>query len=398
MTPATTNYAEEAKENRLSYLASIPIEHFTDDVGTDHSSDEDENQLRHQRKVKSAHNVRFNLPSASMQGPANAPRSKAMPKQPLLASDFLQNFPLLRSLVEEALVLQNQGDGSSIPLTNMIFGDRPRSAAQQGQRKSKPSPPPRPQSATQGRSIRTKSVIIPRKPNTNPRRLYPPAPQARQMVVTKNEVRSLVDRLSKPKFNKRIEREIAVAEQMIALPEPPITPRPSPKPTSAPMGITTHKPPLSYGTTRAHRLYAEYARARRAAQEPQAATSPKSQRSPRKESPSNGRIPPVSPQLINTGTLSHFSLLNKVDMDTATMEKNGVPHTSSERGDENTSTNVKTSSTTSQDVTLELNRRSSSASSSSSSSSPTPSPTMPDHVRMDNQNNELGFSITDVTD
>ena len=220
MTPATTNYAEEAKENRLSYLASIPIEEITND----HSSDEDENHLRQQGKAKSSHNVRFNLPSAS----TNVPRAKTMPKQQLLANDFLQNFPLLRSLVEEALALQNQQNGSSIPLPDMIFSDRPRSAAQQGQRKSQPSPP-RP------RSMRTKSVIIARKPTTNSRRLYPPPPQTRQMVVTKNEVRSLVDRLSKPKFNKRIEREIAVAGQMIALPEPPVTPRLPPRPTSAPV-------------------------------------------------------------------------------------------------------------------------------------------------------------------
>ncbi|CAF4388220.1 unnamed protein product, partial [Rotaria magnacalcarata] len=76
--------------------------------------------------------------------------------------------------------------------------------------------------------------------------------------------------------------------------------------------IVTQKPPLSYGTTRAHRLYTEFARARRAAYELPVATPPKSPVSPRKESSSNGRILPPPPQLLNTGTLSHFSLLNKV--------------------------------------------------------------------------------------
>ncbi len=155
------------------------------------------------------------------------------------------------------------------------------------------------------------------------------------------------------------------------------------------------KPPLSYGTTRAHRLYTEFARARRAAYESQATAASKSQVSPRKESSSNGRIPSLSPQLLNTGTLSHFSLLNKVDIDSATIERNSLPQPSSEQNQQNTGPGMKSSSTTSQDVSFELNR---SSTKSSPSSSPTPEPTIPEHDRPNNERNELGFSITDVTD
>ena len=46
------------------------------------------------------------------------------------------------------------------------------------------------------------------------------------MIVTKNEVRNLVDRLSKPKFNRRIERELALINQDMPNQEPIIiTPR-----------------------------------------------------------------------------------------------------------------------------------------------------------------------------
>ncbi|CAF5196822.1 unnamed protein product, partial [Rotaria sp. Silwood1] len=40
------------------------------------------------------------------------------------------------------------------------------------------------------------------------------------------------DRLSKPKFNKRLEREIALAKQMTTIEETVSTPRLPPKPTS----------------------------------------------------------------------------------------------------------------------------------------------------------------------
>ncbi len=155
------------------------------------------------------------------------------------------------------------------------------------------------------------------------------------------------------------------------------------------------KPPLSYGTTRSHRLYAEFAKARRAANESQATAASKAQVSPRKESSSNARIPPVSPQLINTGTLSHFSLLNKVDIDSATIERNSLLQPpSSEQNQQTTGPGMKSSSTTSQDVSFELNR----SSTTSSSSSSTPEPTIQEHNRPNSEKNELGFSITDVTD
>jgi hypothetical protein len=141
-------------------------------------------------------------------------------------------------------------------------------------------------------------------------------------------------------------------------------------------------------------LYAEYSRARRAAFEHQAETSSKPQVSPRKESSSHARIPPSSPQLLNTGTLSHFSLLNKVDIDSATIERNSMQQPSSDQMQQRTGPSIKSSSTTSQDVSFELNQ----PSSSSSSSSSTPSPTIPAHDQPNNERNELGFSITDVTD
>jgi hypothetical protein len=53
------------------------------------------------------------------------------------------------------------------------------------------------------------------------------------MIVTKNEVRQLVDRLSKPKFNKRVEREVALVNQDMPVQEPVIiTSRQPSKPTS----------------------------------------------------------------------------------------------------------------------------------------------------------------------
>ena len=146
-------------------------------------------------------------------------------------------------------------------------------------------------------------------------------------------------------------------------------------------------------------MYTEFSRARRAAQDTSATKSPRSQKSPRRESPKNDRIPPLSPQLLNTGTLSHFSLLNKVDIDSATIDKNSLQQGSLEPRQDNTLTNIKSSSTTSQDVTLELNRHSSDSSSSSTISSPTPEPTLPEHVLLNQDDrNDLGISITDVTD
>jgi hypothetical protein len=63
-----------------------------------------------------------------------------------------------------------------------------------------------------------------------------------------------------------------------------------------------------------------------------------------------------------------------------------------------TGPSMKSSSTTSQDVSFELNQPSSKSSSSSSSSASTPEPTIPALDLRNNERNELGFSITDVTD
>jgi hypothetical protein len=202
ITPATTKLVEEAKENRLSYLASIPIASFDD-----HQSNDDDE--KHQPKRTPTSNVRFNLPIS---------RTKIIPKQPTLAKDFLQNFPLLRSLVEEALALQQHQYDLPISV------GRPQSAVQQIIKQSLI----RPKSASNVRSIRAKSVIVTKNMN-NTRRRYPPL-KTNQIIVTKNEVRQLVDRLSKPKFNKRVERELALVNQDMPIQEP-VTRQPS-KPTS----------------------------------------------------------------------------------------------------------------------------------------------------------------------
>ena len=384
MTPTANQLVDEAKENRLAYLASIPIETYEDDGDFD---------PKQHRKSKPNQNVRFKIPPSSS---IHISKPSILAKQTKLPADFLNQFPLLRSLVEEALALQQMPGDPAMPLAQYVFSTRPITTDQKDVRKSKPSPP-RTQSVGFIRSVRPKSVIHTRGANSKASRLYPPPTDTRQMVVTQAEVRHLVDRLSKPRFNKRTEREIAAAKQIIDVAEPIVTPRLPPK--SVP-GIrpTTKKPPPSYGTTRAHRLYAEFARARRVAQENPPPKSPRSQRSPRKESPPNQRQPPSSPQLLNTGTLSHFSLLNKVDIDSATIERNSIPQGSGELPLENLTSNMKTSSTTSQDVTLELNRPSSSASSSSSSSSVTPKPTLPDNHPIHDMRDDPENSMTNVTD
>jgi len=210
ITPATTKIVEEAKENRLSYLASIPIASFDDQPNVV----DDENE-KHQLKRKSTSNVRFNLPSTAV-----ISQTKIIPKQQTLAKDFLHNFPLLRSLVEEALALQQHQYNMPIPVRHVIFDERPHSAMQQRQKILKQNLI-RPKSTTNVRSIRTKSVIVARNIN-NTRRLYPPPPKTNQMIVTKNEVRHLVDRLSKPKFNRRVERELALTNQDMPNQEPTI--------------------------------------------------------------------------------------------------------------------------------------------------------------------------------
>ena len=150
------------------------------------------------------------------------------------------------------------------------------------------------------------------------------------------------------------------------------------------------KPAPSYGTTRAHRLRAEFSRARRVGFEPKAASSPKSQTSPEKESAPNTRIPPSSPQILNTATVSHSALLNKVDVDITTAAKNTIQRSLLEKTPENIGRTMKSASTTGQDVTLKLNQTFTTTT-SSNSESPIPQ-------QNDERKDDLAFSITDITD
>jgi hypothetical protein len=238
MTPATSKYIDNAKENRLSYLASIPIDSFTGELENDHTNDDDDNDNEHQvqqrSKRRSVHSVRFNLPSnvsASSTSLANNSRTQITSKRSLLENDFLKQFPLLRSLVEEALALQQQQQDTSIGLKRMLANSRPCSATQANQRTLQ-SNPTRPHSAANNRSIRQKSVIITRKSKDDGHRLYPPPPSTKHMSMTKAEMRHLVDRLSKQKWSKRTEKEVKNAEQMLFLEEPSLTPRVSSKSTA----------------------------------------------------------------------------------------------------------------------------------------------------------------------
>lgn len=231
VTPKNAHYVDEAKENRLSYLASIPIASFSHDIDFDDQDEDEDHQLRQPLKSKSGQNVRFNLPTpASTSSPGRKFDGKAQP----LARDFLSNFPLLRALVEEALTLQEHQYDLPVPIGRMILGERPQSARQQRPRRSKPIPV-RPKSAASAPVARVKSLIVTRKQD-NISRLYPPSRDVRQMVVTKHEVRNLVDRLAQPKYNKRLERQVAFAEQNVTVEEVPGTPRPLPKPTPTPVG------------------------------------------------------------------------------------------------------------------------------------------------------------------
>jgi hypothetical protein len=135
----------------------------------------------------------------------------------------------------------------------------------------------------------------------------------------------------------------------------------------------------------------EFSRARRAARELQTASSPKSQTSSKKETVSNSRIPPSSPQIPNTSTVSHLSLLNKVYIDTTIEEKNSIQRSSLEIIPENTGPTIKSASTTSQDVTLKLNQTFTKTTSSISTV------TMPQRNQDNNQRkDDLNFSITNI--
>ncbi|CAF1244496.1 unnamed protein product [Rotaria magnacalcarata] len=373
ITPESTKIVEQAKENRLSYLASVPIITFDDDSTVE---DDDENK-KPQPKRKSISNIRFNLPSSTLS--KDCSHTKMVPKQQTLAKDFLHNFPLLRSLVEEALALQQYEHDMPISIGHTVLNERPHSTTLHQQKHLKKIPI-RPKSAMNVRSMRTKSVIVSRNIN-NTRRLYPSSSKTDQIFIKKNDVRDLVDRLSKPKVHKRVENKMSLVNENISTREPLST-------------TTIRKPPLSYGTTRAHRLMAEYSRARLTTVQSQTVSSPKSQVSPKKEPIYNNRTPSLSsPQLVNTGTLSRSSLLNRVDVDTPTTQKNSMQRPSLEVTPENTGPTLKTAASTSQDASLKLNQTITKIRFS------TPESTTSQHDNVnDERNDDLAFSITDITD
>jgi len=330
MTPTTAKIIEETKENRLSYLASIPIASF------DLENDENNTQSSVDKKEKSkltrkiSPNVRFHMPTST----TGRSQSKTMLKKPLLGQDFLHNFPLLRALVEEALASQEQ------PF-ELMPNERPQSAVQKRTKSPKQT------------LVRAKSAIIPR--NTSK--------TIQRTVVTKNDVRYLVDRLSTPKNNKPIERE-QTTRQPVRQPKTPVSTK-----------------PLVYRTTRAHRLMTELSRARRAGIKPPPANSQKESTSP----------------LSKAKATSPSSLLGKVDVDTLTMEKNSFLRRSLDVIPEHADTIAVSESTTSQDVTLKLNQTLTKASSSTSTF------ILTEHRENESKSkdlrkDDLNFSITDITD
>ncbi|CAF3730715.1 unnamed protein product [Adineta steineri] len=384
MTPST-KVITEAKENRLFYLASIPIASFNDGDDDDKPHIENENiNKKQQIKIKSTNNVQFDLPS-SISSTINS-QTQIISKQQTLAKDFLHNFPLLRSLVQEALALQQS--------QHIILSERPHTAIEQRQKNVKQKSI-RPASAT---NIRSKSVIIPRNINNTRRLRPPPPPKTNHMIVTKSDVRNLVDRLHKPKMNKKIEQKNSLIDQNIPTeqPTPLVSPRRSLKPITTSSPSTVQKPPPSYNTTRAHRLMAEFSRARRGGFQPQITSSPKSQISPKKEPISKIRIPPSTPQNINTGTISHLSLLNKVEIDTASIGKNTTEISSIEKTPENIGRTMKspTTITTSQEVSLKLNQTSIKTAASDDSDLSISQRKQENGERKD----DLAFSISDITD
>ena len=143
----------------------------------------------------------------------------------------------------------------------------------------------------------------------------------------------------------------------------------------------------AYATTRAHRLYAEFSRARRAAHEAPLETSVKPPLSSRKDISPKPRIVTPSPERITTATASPISLLNKVDVDTTTLEKNIIPQPTFGTMQDTLGPSLKASSTLSQGVTL------------IKTVSSTPDGTLPKlNAENADRNDDLNFSITDITD
>ena len=138
---------------------------------------------------------------------------------------------------------------------------------------------------------------------------------------------------------------------------------------------------------------AEFSRARRTDFKPQATRSPKSQPIPGKASIPSTRSPPPLSHIMNTGTVSHLSLLNKVDVDTATVGKNTIQFSSIEKTPEHITRTMKSVSATSQDMTLKLNQTSIKTISSNSE-------LIIPSLQQDNdeRKDDLTFSITDITD
>ncbi|UJR23624.1 hypothetical protein I4U23_026610 [Adineta vaga] len=172
-TPSTTKMISQAKENRLSYIASIPIANFDDREAI--VEDNDENKKHQPMRRKTMNNVRFNLPSSSPSDTVCQTKLTAKPQ--ILAKDFLHQFPLLRSLVEEALALQKKYSHCNLPtsIEPILVNKRPQSAVEKRQKQLKQT------------IIRPKSVIIPRNIN-NARRFHSPASKTNQIVVTKGRL------------------------------------------------------------------------------------------------------------------------------------------------------------------------------------------------------------------
>ena len=211
MPPMITKVVDEAKKNRLSYLASIPISSFDEDITIHRLPNRQSNTMIPKKKLSTS--VRFNLSSSNSSSsplpPSPLPRTKittAKPKKPeiikhnILEANFLSDFPLLRALVEEALALQTHPVSRMKPVIgqNFIEGTRPKSMIEEHRPDSNTS-----LSSRKIHRTRSKSVILTRD-RVHSRRLYPPAATKDQMAVTKKEVRDLVDRLSKPRPTKTV--------------------------------------------------------------------------------------------------------------------------------------------------------------------------------------------------
>jgi hypothetical protein len=138
----------------------------------------------------------------------------------------------------------------------------------------------------------------------------------------------------------------------------------------------------------------EFSRARRAAFQPQATSSPKPQVvTAKKEATPIIRTAPSTPQMFNTGTFSQGSLLNKVEIDTTMMGKSAPPLSPIEKTVENLHRTLKSLSTTSQDVTLKMNQTLLKTISSDANLK-----TPEQREDNDERNDDLAFSITDITD